>query len=122
MLVIVIFEMLFYVINEQVCAVKFEAVDAGRSMYVHTFGALFGLACATKMAKGKKDREPQKISGEDFNLQMKALMGTIFLWCYWPAFNCALSYGNSQMRVMVNTVLALCGSLMAGFGASALHY
>ena len=39
---------------------------------------------------------------------------------YWPSFNGALATGNSQHRVVVNTVLALCSSTMGAFFTSAL--
>lgn len=36
-------QIFFYALNFQIGAVKFGAVDMGGSMFVHTFGALFGL-------------------------------------------------------------------------------
>lgn len=39
-------EIVFYGLNEAICAGKLGAVDMGGSMYVHTFGAYFGLAAA----------------------------------------------------------------------------
>merc|ERR1719397_1638016 len=38
------FELFFYATNEYICVYKFEVVDMGGSMMVHTFGAYFGLA------------------------------------------------------------------------------
>lgn len=37
-------ELIFYATNESLGVIKFKAVDMGGSMYVHTFGAYFGLA------------------------------------------------------------------------------
>ena len=39
MSVIVLAELIFYAINESIGVLKYEAVDMGGSMYVHTFGA-----------------------------------------------------------------------------------
>lgn len=47
-------EVIFYAINESIGAIKFEAVDMGGSMFVHTFGAYFGLAVS--MFVSKKNR------------------------------------------------------------------
>lgn len=49
-----------------------------------------------------------------------AMIGTIFLWMFWPSFNGALATGNSQHRVVVNTVLALTSSCMGAFLTSSL--
>ena len=39
-------EVIFYGLNETICVSQFKAVDMGGSMYVHTFGAYFGLAAS----------------------------------------------------------------------------
>ena len=39
MSVIVLAELIFYAINESIGVIKYQAVDMGGSMYVHTFGA-----------------------------------------------------------------------------------
>ena len=44
LIVMMFFELIFYAINEGLGAVQFGAVDMGGSMFVHTFGAYFGLA------------------------------------------------------------------------------
>jgi ammonium transporter Rh len=40
------------------------------------------------------------------------MIGSIFLWMYWPSFNSALTTGSIQQRVIVNTVLAISGSAL----------
>ena len=52
---VVFFEILFYALNETIGVVECMAVDMGGSMYVHTFGAFFGLA-ASYMLSLKKPR------------------------------------------------------------------
>lgn len=39
-------ELVFYGVNETICVKYFKAVDMGGSMYVHCFGAYFGVAAA----------------------------------------------------------------------------
>ena len=43
------------------------------------------------------------------------MIGTLFLWMYWPSFNGALSEGITQHRVVCNTTLAIAGSCVASF-------
>jgi ammonium transporter Rh len=87
-------EIIFYSINEAIGAGILSAVDMGGSMFVHTFGAYFGLAASyffqSKIAiKNEKDK-----CGGDYNSQLIAMIGTIFLFMYWPSFNGALAAGS----------------------------
>ncbi len=112
-------ELIFYSINESIGVILFEAVDMGGSMYVHTFGALFGLALSWMMTKiscrhSTKDRKPNK------NSNTLAMIGTLFLWMFWPSFNGALAVGYAQHRVVINTVFALCASCIGSFLTSQL--
>merc|ERR1719384_2085640 len=53
---------------------------------------------------------------------MFAMIGTAFLWMFWPSFNGVLA-GNkffAKERVVLNTVLALCGSCTMTFAMSRL--
>jgi ammonium transporter Rh len=43
-----------------------------------------------------------------------SIVGTLFLWIFWPSFNGALA-GDAQQRAVINTVLSLVGSAMGGF-------
>ena len=63
------------------------------------------------------------IDGEDkenrasYTSDMFAMVGTLFLFLYWPSFNGGLldSATNQQERALVNTVISLAGSCMATF-------
>ena len=82
-------EIIFYALNETICVLEFKAVDMGGSMYVHTFGAYFGLA-ASYFFKRKEAKDHEKCEG-DYNSQLVAMIGTLFLWMFWPSFNGALA-------------------------------
>lgn len=87
-------------------------------MYVHTFGAFFG-AVSTYFFQNKKalaDDEKRCTGG--YTSQLVAMIGTIFLWMFWPSFNGALAYAVSQQRVIVNTVTAISGSCIAAISMS----
>lgn len=51
-----------------------------------------------------------------------SMIGTLFLWMYWPSFNGALAplEMNSQHRVVINTTLALTGSALSAYCFSIL--
>lgn len=43
------------------------------------------------------------------------MIGTLFLWMFWPSFNGALAPPETQERVFINTVLSLTGSCVGTF-------
>ena len=51
--IIAFIEVVFYSAHRGVCSKFLQAVDAGGSIYVHTFGAYFGLAIARILYKSK---------------------------------------------------------------------
>ncbi len=93
-------------------------------MVVHTFGAYFGIGCAITLTNKKLVKKAEKYNLEEGNYesQLIAMIGTIFLWCFWPSFNGALAEGNSSMRVICNTVLALSASCVAAFATSSYYH
>ena len=123
MLMVLIIELIFYAVNENIGAVQMQAVDMGGSMFVHTFGAYFGLACSRALCPAPKDINNADNKSSKTSDQF-AMIGTVFLWMFWPSFNGALAFNadapGSQQRVVVNTVLALCGCCISAFAASAL--
>lgn len=120
LVVVALSELVFYSINESIGVVKFKAVDMGGSMYVHTFGAYFGLAVSYIISDKKKLENNQANNSSNYNSDIFAMIGTIFLWIYWPSFNGALAVGNSQHRVVINTVLSLSNSCLTAFLISKL--
>jgi ammonium transporter Rh len=112
-------EIVFYAVNLGLGQKQFHAVDMGGSMFIHTFGAYFGISCAYMLGPKKIAKENPNI-GANYNSNLFAAIGTLFLFMFWPSFNGALATGNAQHRVVVNTVLALCASTTGTFFVSAL--
>lgn len=81
-------------------------------MYIHTFGAIFGVMCSWAYANPKEKQ--QKFNGSSYHSNLFGLIGTIFLWMYWPSFNGALQVGNGKSRAAINTLL---GMITSVFGA-----
>lgn len=115
MIIITLFELVFYAINESVGVEVYKAVDMGGSMYVHMFGAYFGLAVSYMLTNKEKMEEEKEKNGANYHSDLFAMIGTLFLWMYWPSFNGALASGNSQHRVVINTVLSLTNSCLMAF-------
>lgn len=119
MLVVVILEVIIYAANEVLGASHFEAVDMGGSIFVHTFGAYFGLALSRTISKSKVNDRGEVVdhpdNGSNRTSDMFAMIGTLFLWMYWPSFNGALALQSQQHRVVINTVISLCGSCISCF-------
>jgi len=56
-----------------------------------------------------EEKKPKKQT--TYNTSLFALIGTLFLWVYFPSFNAGLSNGgNGQLRAVLNTILSLTGS------------
>lgn len=120
--------------------------DFGGSIAIHVFGAYFGLAAAWVLYK----KEPvvgaeHPKNGSEYITDVTAMIGTIFLWIYWPSFNAAVATisvdsaaaperavmfleagedmeattAQLRMYAIINTSLSLCAATISTFAASA---
>merc|ERR1719158_1949670 len=92
-------------------------------MFVHTFGAYFGLALAWALGHGARTRASLKGHPKNESTKtsdMFAMIGTLFLWMFWPSFNGALASESQQHRVIINTLLSLCACCVSAFSFSML--
>jgi ammonium transporter Rh len=56
-------------------------------MTIHTFGAYFGLAACFFYHPAKAVEDKDKICGSSYTSNLVAMIGTLFLFMYWPSFN-----------------------------------
>jgi len=111
-------ELILFNVNEYVGRSYIKAVDAGDTIFVHMFGAYFGLA-ASRVLYNKKAAESEK-AGANHISDLFSMIGTVFLWMFWPSFNAgAAASGDAQMRAVINTYLSLCACVLTSFAASA---
>ena len=115
-------EVVLYTLNEAICVNFFQTVDTGGAMYVHVFGAYFGLAASYFFKPSRAIQDPEERTRASYNSTMMALLGAVFLFVYWPSFNGALASPSQHQRVFVNTVMALCASCITACGISRLVY
>jgi ammonium transporter Rh len=81
-------------------------------MYVHVFGAYFGLAVAKVLNNREVENEKES---SNYSSDLFSMIGTIFLWLYWPSFNSAVAKDEGQLRAIVNTYLSIASSCIATF-------
>jgi len=87
--VLITLECIFYGLNEAIGVRVLKATDLGGSMYIHTFGCYFGIA-ASYFYNPKRaiiDKEKRGFGG--YTSQLIAMVGALFLFCYWPSWNAA---------------------------------
>jgi len=111
-------EIVLFNVNEWIGRYMFEAVDAGDTIFVHMFGAYFGLA-VSRVLYNKKAHDNDK-AGASHTSDLFSMIGTVFLWMFWPSFNAgAAASGDAQMRAVINTYLSLCACVLTSFATSA---
>lgn len=84
--------------------------DAGAAVILHAFGAYFGLGMAYIFKPPVNQNGPGKNEGATYTSDMFAMIGSLFLWIYWPSFNTAGLDGDQQLRGILNTYLSLVGA------------
>ena len=116
-LVMSFIECIVYAMNKRILLLGvFHFEDAGGTINIHMFGAFFGLAVSYML--GKPNCAKNFAGGAVADTF--SLLGTVFLWIYWPSFNGGGLIPNSdqQQRALINTILALTGSTIASYFTS----
>lgn len=119
LLTIALLEAFFYSINEGICTTMLLVTDNARTMFVHVFGALFGITIARLLYRGRVVRHA-RFYCSSYESGTFALIGTIFLWVYWPSLNAYNAQGSAHPRAIVNTFYALGACCAATFAFSVL--
>jgi len=116
--VMALFEVVAYNVSILVGVTTLGAIDIGGSIFIHLFGAYFGLAVAIVVNKFS----PSESSSESSNStsDIFAMIGTLFLWLYWPSFNAGPAEGNERQRAVINTILSLSACTVTTFALSSI--
>ncbi|NWW27639.1 RHAG protein, partial [Falcunculus frontatus] len=120
MLILTLLEITIFACNEHLVTEVLQATDVGASMTIHAFGAYFGLAAAfilyrPGLAKKHEDDE------STYHSDMFAMIGTLFLWLFWPSFNSAIAASNeAQATAIINTYYSLAACTIITFALSSL--
>lgn len=122
LLLMILFEVVFYNINAYVLVHILDVSDMGGSMVVHAFGCYFGLAVARCLYKENSAQMDNGAEGAEYHSDLFSMIGTVFLWMFWPSFNSAPGGADDEHRyvAVINTYLALSSACVATFAASTL--
>ncbi|XP_014234560.1 ammonium transporter Rh type A isoform X2 [Trichogramma pretiosum] len=121
LIVMGIIELVVYTLNKYIGEQHLLVVDDGGSIFVHAFGAYFGLAVSFVFGlRDKPKSQAHELEGSSYQSDIFAMIGTIFLWLFWPSFNSATLHGDEQRRAIVNTLLSIAASCVISFAVSAL--
>ncbi|XP_032367321.1 ammonium transporter Rh type B [Etheostoma spectabile] len=120
LLVMAIFEVTLFSVNEYILLSILGAKDAGGSMTIHTFGAYFGLTVTRILYRPNLDKSKHR-NCSVYHSDLFAMIGTIYLWMFWPSFNSAVTaHGDDQHRTAMNTYYSLAACTLSTYGMSAL--
>ncbi|KAL1771644.1 ammonium transporter Rh type A [Sigmodon hispidus] len=120
MLVMTILEIAVFAANEYLVTEIFQASDTGASMTIHAFGAYFGLAVSGILYRPGLQHE-HKNEESVYHSDLFAMIGTLFLWIFWPSFNSAIAETEEkQYRAILNTYLSLATCVIIAYAFSSL--
>ncbi|KAJ6659612.1 hypothetical protein lerEdw1_018581 [Lerista edwardsae] len=125
MLIMAILEITLFACNEHLVeelgvGIFNGAKDIGASMTIHAFGAYFGLAVARTLYRPSLKNGHINDSSA-YHSDIFAMIGTLFLWLFWPSFNSAIAEeGEAQKRAIINTYFSLAACTLTAFAASSL--
>jgi len=116
-------EIFCYAFNREFVNIRaIKTADMGGTIFIHLFGAYYGLACSWVLGRPNQIGEDKGFEQPSTISDLFSLVGTVFLWIYWPSFNGATAPQSNiqQLRTVVNTVLALSVSCLFSFVFSRL--
>ena len=76
--------MILYTINEFIGRSIFFAFDVGDTIFLHMFAAFFGFGVSRSLHVYNVARPGQMTTSRVSNIF--SLLGTLFLWIFWPSF------------------------------------
>lgn len=119
-MVLTLFGITLFAVEEYIILSVIHARDAGGSMVIHTFGGYYGLAISWMLYRPNLGQS-SRLQGSVYHSDVFAMIGTLFLWMFWPSFNSAISYhGDGQHRAAINTYLALASTVITTVAMSSL--
>jgi len=119
LLVMAFIEVFLWALDVYICLFLLQVNDVGGALMTHAFGAYFGLALSFAYHFGvKKNAIGHRGWDSTYTSDTFAMLGSLFLFLYWPSYNAALASGGNNNRAVIVTVLALCSSSLVAVSFS----
>ncbi|NXM18117.1 RHBG protein, partial [Ploceus nigricollis] len=124
LLLLALLEVTLCTLNEYILLSLMGVSDSGRSLTVHTFGAYFGLMVSRVLYQPHKDkRKREKQQDKGHQMDVSAVVGTIYLWIFWPSFTSTTTvHHDAENWAVLNTYFSLLASTMSTFILSPVLY
>lgn len=107
-----------FAITEWVVLKYLKINDAGGSILIHLFACYFGLGVTFVLYRPSLNEGHPK-EATSYHSDLLSVMGTLFLWVFWPSFNSALTFkGDDQHRAVLHTFIGLSASTITAFALS----
>ena len=119
-IILAIFETFLSTLNYQLCEEKLKIIDYGGALYIHTFGAIFGIAVNTVLFCSTKSKASimnfNHLNKSNYFSNLTSFLGIIILFSYFPTFNSALAQCEKLIQKGIySTYLSLFGSVVGAF-------
>ena len=119
LLVMTVMETIFYALNDMIGRDYLHAVDVGCTIFIHLFAAYFGLTVSRVLHQEGQANSSKE--GTSYTSDMFSMVGTVFLWIYWPSFNgSGATSGDAQQRALLNTYFSLASCVISTVVVSCL--
>lgn len=120
LMIVTLFGVTLYAVEEYIILNLLHCRDSGGSMVIHTFGGYYGLAISWVLYRPNLHLS-KRLKGSVYHSDVFAMIGTLFLWMFWPSFNSAISnHGDGQLRAAINTYLSLAASVLTAVAVSSM--
>ncbi|XP_005807753.1 ammonium transporter Rh type C 2-like [Xiphophorus maculatus] len=122
LMVVTLFGVTLFAVEEYIILELLHCRDAGGSMVIHCFGGYYGLAISWVLYRPNLHQSKQ-LHGSNYHSDLFAMIGTLFLWMFWPSFNSAIAdHGDGQHRAFINTYIALASSVLTAVALSSMFH
>uniref|UniRef100_H2LZN9 Rh family, C glycoprotein a n=2 Tax=Oryzias latipes TaxID=8090 RepID=H2LZN9_ORYLA len=120
LMVVTLFGVTLFAVEEYIILDLLHCRDSGGAMVIHCFGGYYGLAISWVLYRPNLHRS-KRLNGSVYHSDLFAMIGTLFLWMFWPSFNSAIAnHGDGQHRTAMNTYIALASSVLTTVALSSM--